>query len=65
MNPWDGDEAGYDDWLDDLMKNIPDSWDGEDGAESIVMAYLHELESRVLALGGSLEKWPDDRATSR
>lgn len=65
MNPWGGDEAGYDDWVNDLMKNTPDSWDDDASAEQIVMAYLHELEHRVLALGGSLEKWPSDEAVSR
>lgn len=60
MNPWDGDEAGYDDWVNDLLKNSPESWDGDEAAEWIVGAYLHELERRVLALGGSLERRLDE-----
>jgi len=64
MNPWDDDEAGYDDWVNDLLKNVPDSWDDDASAEQIVGDYLHELEQRVLSLGGSLEKWTDDEAVT-
>jgi hypothetical protein len=47
-------------FVDDLLKNTPDSWDGDEGAETIAMEYVHELERRVEALGGSLGRWPDD-----
>jgi hypothetical protein len=50
----------HDDFVNDLMRNIPDSWDGDEGAESIVMDYVHELERRVEALGGSFERYPDE-----
>lgn len=55
--PWDDDGDGYDDWVNDLMKNTPDSWDDDASAEQIVTGYVHEIERRLLALGGSLERW--------
>lgn len=58
MNPWD-DDTGYDEWIEDLLRNTPESWGSSEGsAESIISDYLHELERRVQALGGSLERWP-------
>jgi hypothetical protein len=55
------DKVELDAWVNNLLKRIPESWDGEGSPESIVSEYLHELERRVLALGGSLEK--HDEAT--
>jgi hypothetical protein len=43
-----------------LLANAPESWDGEDAAESIAVEYVQELERRVVALGGSLEKHPGE-----
>lgn len=61
MNPWEDRDADYDNWIEDLLTNTPESWGSSEGsAESIVSDYLHELERRVVALGGSLEQWPED-----
>lgn len=51
----------FDGWINDLLKRTPASWDSDLSPECIVNDYLHELERRVLALGGSLEK--HDEAT--
>lgn len=40
-----------------LQLGMPESWDGEESGEWIVEQYVRELERRVLALGGSLEKY--------
>jgi hypothetical protein len=40
--------------------SIPESWDDDASADDILERYLLELERRVLALGGSLERWIDD-----
>ena len=50
------DQQQYDDWCNDLVRDSPESWDGDDAQESIVTEYVHELERRLLALGGSLER---------
>jgi hypothetical protein len=60
VHPWDDNQDGYDDWVNDLLKNAPESWDSDEGAESIVTGYVRALERRVQALGGSLERWPDE-----
>jgi hypothetical protein len=50
------------DYVNRLMEasSIPESWDGEESADYILERYLLELERRVLALGGSLEAWPEE-----
>lgn len=50
----------HDDLLNDLMRNIPEGWEASEGSpESIVVDYVREIEQRLLALGGSLERWPE------
>jgi hypothetical protein len=51
-------EPEHTDFVNELLKDSPESWDGDEAAETIAIAYVHELERRVLALGGSLERWP-------
>lgn len=46
----------YDQFVNDILKNTPDSWDDDVAAEAIALDYVKELESRVTSLGGSLEK---------
>lgn len=46
--------------IDEIMDGMPESWDGEDAAGAIVLAYIREIEQRLLALGGSLERCPED-----
>lgn len=44
MNPLDV----QDEFIEDLMKNIPESWGSSEGsAESIISEYLHALEERL------------------
>lgn len=51
----------HDDLLEELMRNIPQEWEASEGAaESIVVDYVREIERRLLALGGSLERWPEE-----
>lgn len=45
----------------DLMSNMPESWDGEDSADSICVVYVRTLEARLLALGGTCEKCSEDQ----
>jgi hypothetical protein len=40
-------------FADEILTNAPESWDGEDSAESIAKNYVHALEQRVIALGGN------------
>lgn len=47
-------------FLDNLCLAIPESWDDDRSAESIVVSYVRTLEQRVQALGGSLERFPED-----
>jgi hypothetical protein len=47
--------------IEELQRNIPQDWEASEGsAESIVIDYVREIERRLLALGGSLERWPGE-----
>ena len=50
----------HDDMIERLMSGMPQSWDGDDAAEHICVEYVREIERRLVALGGSLERWPSD-----
>jgi hypothetical protein len=52
------DVDAHDTLINDLMTNIPESWGDDVAPESIVVNYVRELERRVKALGGSLERYP-------
>lgn len=54
-------EPNHQEFVNDLLKDAPESWDGDAAIESIAIDYVRELERRVVALGGSLERWPDDQ----
>ena len=41
-----------DDFLEELLKNIGDEWDGDEAAESIAVSYIRHLEDEVGRLGG-------------
>lgn len=54
-------EAAHDAFIEDLQRNIPQEWEASEGsAESIVIEYVREIERRLLALGGSLDRCPED-----
>lgn len=48
------------DAIDDILSGAPESWDCDEAAESIAVDYVRELERRVLASGGTLERWGCD-----
>jgi hypothetical protein len=51
----------HDGLLNELMRNIPEEWEASEGSpESIVVDYVREIERRLLALGGSLERHPEE-----
>lgn len=37
----------YDDWVNDLLVNAPESYDGDTSAEDIVTHYVHDLEEAL------------------
>lgn len=43
-----------------LVRGMPQSWDYDDAEERIVVDYVREIERRLVAAGGSLERNPDD-----
>lgn len=43
--------------LNEILKNAPEDWDDDTSQDAIAIAYVHEIEDRLLARGGSLEKW--------
>lgn len=47
----------HSDFINEILKNTPDSWDGEESGEWIAVQYVRALEERVVRLGGTLEKW--------
>jgi hypothetical protein len=51
----------HDDLIEELFRNIPQEWEASEGSpESIVVDYVREIERRLLAAGGSLERWPEE-----
>lgn len=48
---------GYTALFNDICMNVPESWD-DDGFD--VVAYVREIERRLLARGGSLECFVDE-----
>jgi hypothetical protein len=53
---WNASEAH---WTDGVLFEAPESWDGDDGAESIALDYVAELEARMDAVGLSRERWTE------
>lgn len=48
----------HDDLIEELQRNIPQEWEASEGsAESIVVDYVREIERRVKALGGDLQRY--------
>jgi hypothetical protein len=54
---WWGSPPQHQELIDELLKNVPESWDGDDSPDSIIVAYVRALEERVRQLGGTLERW--------
>jgi hypothetical protein len=52
-------EPNHQTFVNEILLNAPESWDDDASAESIAVDYVHELEQRVTALGGSLERWTE------
>lgn len=52
-------EADHDAFVEELMKNMPDSWDDDSSAESLCIEYVRQLEFRLDEAGGSLERYPE------
>jgi hypothetical protein len=49
--------AGDDDWASGVLYDAPGSWDGDESAEWVALAYVATLEARLDAAGISREKW--------
>lgn len=47
-------------FLEELFLGMDESWDQDAAGEAIVLDYVRGLERRLVALGGSLERWPAD-----
>lgn len=56
----DFDVTTHDGLIELIQYGMPESWDGDDSAEGIVLDYIDALEERLLAAGGTLEHWPAD-----
>lgn len=54
------DRQRLDDLIEQVCSGMPESWDDEASADSIIVDYVREIERRLLAAGGSLEKWIGD-----
>lgn len=50
----------HQEFVNQLLSNTPESWDGDEAAEWIATEYVRELERRVVALGGTLERWTEE-----
>jgi hypothetical protein len=49
--------ASEEDWTNGVLYDAPDSWDGDEGAESIALRYVATLEARLDAAGISREQY--------
>jgi hypothetical protein len=52
----------HDDLIEKLMSGMPDSWNGDDSAEPCCVDYVREIERRLIAAGGSLERRPEENS---
>jgi len=50
----------HQEFVNKILEQAPDSWDDDAAADHIAVEYVRELERRVLAAGGTLERWPDE-----
>lgn len=57
-------EAEHTDFVNQILLATPDSWDDDAAATHIAVEYVRELERRVLAGGGSLERWLDEEEST-
>jgi len=48
-----------DGFVNTLLFGTPESWDDDDAAETIALDYVAEIERRLLARGGSLERYEE------
>jgi hypothetical protein len=54
-------DDSHDQFIEALQSNIPQEWEASEGsAESIIIEYVAEIERRLVALGGSLSRYPED-----
>jgi hypothetical protein len=53
-----------DDLANDILSGAPESWDGDEAVCWIAAQYVRELERRVAALGGSLERHSEEGSES-
>lgn len=65
--PWQWEDGGvhldqrrYDDWVNDLLLNVGDSWDDDSSAEDIISRYVHEMERRLDAANISRDQYIGD-----
>ena len=49
--------AMEEDWTNGVLLDAPESWDGDEGAESIALRYVATLEARLDAAGISREQY--------
>jgi hypothetical protein len=49
----------HDEFVNSILEQAPDSWDGDEPAERIAVWYVREMERRVMASGGTLERYSD------
>lgn len=53
------DEPEFVDYLNELVENTCDCWDGDDDESAIALAYVRHLEAEVARLGGSAHKFDE------
>lgn len=53
-------EQSRDDWTNGILFDAPESWDGEESADSIALDYVATLEKRLDNAGISREKWIEE-----
>jgi hypothetical protein len=60
-------EPHHQDFVNDVLHNAPESWDGDESAESLAIAYVRALERRLDAANVSRERYvePDPVNTSQ
>lgn len=57
------DDASYRDGVTDLgntlLNGVPESWDGDGSPDALLIEYVDTIEQRLLARGGTLERWEE------
>jgi hypothetical protein len=55
----------HEELLEEVMREMPESWDGDDAGETIVVNFVKTIVRRLKERGGSAERWVESPPPGR